>query len=253
MTKRFLIGLIITISSYFLYGQGLKKDDQILVNNFIDYVKNGEKDKIASLMTFPFEREYPIPSIKNRQEFIQRYNDIFDDKIKQIIIKSDASKNWSDMGWRGIMLNNGEIWLDFEGRLLGINYQSEFEKKLLDKLIEDDKQNIHPSLVQFNKPVCVLETSKFRIRIDDLGEKGFRYASWSINKPMTDKPDLILSNGKLNVEGSGGNHSYQFKNGVYSYECSIIVMGEDNSPPALLIITKGDKEVLNQRASIVRK
>ena len=254
MINRFLITLlIITNSLNGIYGQDLKKDYQKLVSNFIDCIKMDKKEKIASMISYPFDREYPIPSIKNKQEFLSRFNDIFDDNFKKIIIKSNPSKDWSEMGWRGIMLNNGDLWLDFKGRLIGVNYQSEFEKKLKVNLIADDKKNLHPSLSQFSRPLYILETSKFRIRIDDLGNNKYRYASWPINKPMTDKPDIVLQNGQFIADGSGGNCSYQFKNGDYLYECSIIVMGEDDSPPAFLTISKGDKDILNQKALIIRK
>ncbi len=254
MAKRFFIGLIILINGFNgINGQDLKKDDQELVLDFIDCIKMGKKEKIANMISYPFDRQYPIPSIKNKQSFLNRFNEIFDDSLKQMIIKSNPATDWSDVGWRGIMLNHGDLWLDFEGRLIWVNYQSRFEKTFMEKLIKNDKANIHSSLYNFKRPICILETSKFRIRIDDLDNDNYRYVSWPINKSMMDKPDMVLENGELAVEGTGGNHSYKFKNADYIYECSIIVMGEDNSPPAMLTIYKGDKEVLSQRASIIRK
>lgn len=254
MTKKILIILVILLTSFKqYYGQELKKEYQILVSNFIDCIKADNKEKVADLATFPFKREYPIPSIKNKQEFIRRYNEIFDDSLKQIIIKSNPARNWADMGWRGIMLNQGDVWLDFDGSLSWINYQSKFEKTLLNELIAKDKNSIYPSLSKFYLPICILETSKFRIRIDDLGNDRIRYTSWPIKKPMSSKPDLVLDNGQYIPDGTGGNHSYQFKNGDYIYECFISVMGEEDAPPAVLTIFKGNKEILNQNATIIEK
>jgi hypothetical protein len=161
--------------------------------------------------------------------------------------------DWSEMGWRGIMFLDGDIWLDLDGRLIGVNYQSEIEKEKRESLLKIDKNSVHESIREFKAPVCILETSKFRIRIDDIGDYNYRYVSWPINSKMSDKPDIILLHGEFISEGSGGNHGYVFKNGDYSYDCEIIEMGEDDSPPALLIVSKGDKEVLSEKAQIVRK
>ena len=54
-------------------------------------------------------------------------------------------------------------------------------------------------------------------------------------------------------DGNGGNHSFEFINGEFKYECSIIVMGKQNSPPAYLTIYKGDKEIFSQKAIIVMR
>lgn len=65
----------------------------------------------------------------------------------------------------------------------------------------------------------------------------------------TDKPDLVLTNGVVEFEGSGGDRYYVFKNGKYTYQCYIIVMGSYDSPPAELSVFKNDKEILNQPAT----
>ncbi|WP_235830892.1 hypothetical protein [Flavobacterium ustbae] len=101
--------------------------------------------------------------------------------------------------------------------------------------------------------MAILETSKFRIRIDDLGNDNYRYASWSVKKKMTDTPDLIIEKGKFFADGTGGNHHYEFIKGNFRYECHFIVLGEKNSPPAKLIIYQSEKEILSQNAKIVSR
>ncbi|MEI6748285.1 MAG: hypothetical protein WCM93_03905 [Bacteroidota bacterium] len=252
MRIRITIIALLTLSCHGIFGQELKKEYQKVVLEFIDCVKYGKNEKIANMISYPLEREYPVPEIKNKQEFIKRYNDIFDDGLKQMIIKSNLATDWSDMGWRGIMLNDGVVWLDFDGHLVAINYQSNYERNLKAKLIEADKKNIHSSLSNYETPVCILETSKYRIRIDDLGKEKFRYACWAINKSQKYKPDLVLQSGQVILEGSGGNHSYKFENAGYTYECSIIETGQENDPPAMLTVYKGDKEILSQSARIIK-
>jgi len=250
MTQRITLFTFFIICFFRGYTQKLSHEYQKVVQDFIQFVKTDNNFKIANLVTYPFEREYPIPEIKNKDEFVKRYSEIFEDSLKQIIIKSDPVNDWKEMGWRGLMLNQGDIWLDLDGRLISINYQSKFEKSLRNKLIEEEKEKLYTSLKNYKKPIYILETSKYRIRIDYLGGLNYRYACWPIEREMSEKPDLVIENGEFIPDGSGGNHSFKFKNGEYIYECYITVIGENDSPPALLTIYKNEKEILEQKAKI---
>ncbi|TDO83902.1 hypothetical protein EV143_101345 [Flavobacterium chryseum] len=250
MRKLIYISLLV-FSVQNLAAQDLKPEYQKFIKTFIDNVKNGRKEAVANIIKYPLERDSPIPAIKNKADFLKRYNDIFDVTLKNEIIKSNPAKDWSQMGWRGIMLNQGSIWIDEDGRLISINYQSKTEAALKQKLISSEKGKLHPSIAKFKEPQYVLETSKFKIRIDDLGNDNYRYASWSLKQSMSEKPDLVITNGKWFQDGTGGNEHFEFKKGNYIYECHIIVLGEKNSPPARLIITQSGKEILSQNAKIV--
>ena len=153
--------------------------------------------------------------------------------------------------------NNAEpgyfLWIDTDGKIITINYQSQIEKNLKNKLIAAGKVKLHPSIAKFKAPEYILETSKFRIRIDDLGNDNYRYASWSIKQKMSEKPDLVITNGKWIPDGSGGNSYFDFKKGDYLYQCYIIVLGTSDSPPASLTITQNGKEILSQNAKIVKQ
>jgi hypothetical protein len=234
-------------------GDDWSKENLKIVTHFIKSIKNKNFDEICTGIYFPFAREYPIPEIKSKTEFIKRYREIFDDSLTKMIVKSDPNKDWSAVGWRGIMLLNGELWLDYDGKLIGVNYQSNFEKSELEELIKIEKKGLYASIKEFKQPICILETSKYRIRIDDLGGWNYRYVAWPLNGKMSEKPEIVLEKGEYVPEGSGGNHSYKFKNSGYVYECSIIVMGEENSPPALLTIYKGDKVILSEGANLIKK
>jgi hypothetical protein len=229
----------------------LREDHQEVVREFIGWVKSGQKDSLAKHTRFPLRREYPIPSVKTRAEFIARYNDIFDKTITDKIVKSNPATDWEEVGWRGIMFGRGEIWIDTDGSLIGVNYQSQAEAKQMKALTDQDRKSVHPSLQRFETLEYVVETKTYRIRIDEISQGIYRYASWKLDKPMTEQPDLILKKGKLNFEGSGGNHNYVFKNGQYCYEIYFIELGEDDAPPARLYVRKGDNEILVEDATIV--
>jgi hypothetical protein len=251
--RKIIYVIFIALCIQNISGQDLKPAYQKFVKSFIANVKSNNKEGVASLISFPIGREYPIPTVKNKADFIKRYDQIFDATLKNEIIKSNPAKDWTEMGYQGIMLGQGDIWMDTTGKIITINYQSQAEKDLKTKLISSEKGKLHPSIATFKAPVYVLETSKFRIRIDDLGNDNYRYASWSIKKPMSQKPDLIITNGKWISDGSGGNSHYEFKKDAYLYECYIIVIGTDDSPPAYLSISQNGKEILNQDAKIVTK
>ena len=250
--KTIATALLLTMNFLFVSGQEMSKEYQRLVYDFIDCFKSQNKEKLVTKVTFPFEREYPIPTIKNSQEFLNRYREIFDDSLIEMIVKSRPSIDWSDVGWRGIMLLDGQVWLDLKGNLITVNYQSKIEKREQEEIIRREKKILYESVSRFKLPICILETSAFRIRIDDLGEGNYRYASWSLKNKMSDKPDLVIENGEFIPEGSGGNHMYHFKNQDYVYDCSIIVLGDAFSPPALLTLYKAGKEILSQKAKLLR-
>jgi hypothetical protein len=219
-----------------------------VVIRFIDRVKKDSIEKIAENTNYPLSRETPLPGIKSKKDFECRYHEIFDDSLINLIINSDVKKDWSAVGYRGIMFLNGEVWLDYDGNLQAVNYESKIEQQKRDSLVLNDKSKLYPSLRNFKAPVLYWQTDKFRIRVDDLGNYNYRYASWPVSKKQSDKPDLVLINGKVEFDGSGGNHNYIFKNDVYTYICQVTVIGEEDEAPDVFIILKNGKEILNETA-----
>ncbi len=251
MKRRAMLLVICLLVARLSSGQELNEEYRTGITNLINHLKKGNRKQVAEMVSYPFSREYPIPPVRNEQAFVARFDEIFDNTLKQRIINSKPSKDWSEMGWRGVMLYDGEVWIDSNVKLAAVNYQSETERKMKLRLIEADRARVHPSLTKFKRPVYILETSKYRIRIDETEEGIYRYASWPIAKSMREKPDLVISNGEMNDEGTGGNHTAVFKNKGFVYECAIIVLGAEDSPPAMLTIYEGEKKVLSQKAKII--
>lgn len=248
---KLLTTLILILSFNLSFGQDLSKEQQAFVSKFIGYVKNKDKDRLAVIVSYPLTRQYPVPSIKNKLEFVERYDELFDDKLTKLITSSNPAKDWSEVGWRGITMGAGDVWLNESGSIIAINYESVAAIKHKNDLIAKDRNSLFESLKKFAEPICILETIKFRIRIDKMAGGMYRYASWNIKSKMSDKPDLVIENGQYISEGSGGNHTYKFKKGDYIYDCDIIIIGEEAYPPAKLTVTKGDKELFSQNANIV--
>ncbi|KAA1151523.1 hypothetical protein [Pseudoalteromonas fuliginea] len=187
--------------------------------------KTHDKPAIAAHIRYPLKRQYPLPDIKNEAEFINRFDEVFDEELVTIIGSSNINTDWGSVGWRGIMLNNGVMWVDTGGKIIGINSGTSKEQTLVKSLIEQGKQSLHLSVNTFKKPVLDWKTAKYHIRVDDLGEHNFRYAVWGINKKLSDKPSMALLNGDITFEGSGGNYHYTFKNCRYSYVLQVAIIG----------------------------
>jgi hypothetical protein len=251
MVKLFTCCLLLFISFNSL-SQALTDDEKAHITSFIEAIKNKDFKKLMPFISFPIERVYPVPDIQNEIEFVYRYDEIFDDSITQIIVNSDVDIDWEKVGWRGIMLNSGDLWLDeYDWVIRRINVQSKVERERRKTLIAFDKSTIHESLKGFEEPIMLLKTKKHIIRIDALEDEIYRYAVWPIKSSMSEKPDLIINNGSLEYMGSGGNHEYQFHNGEYSYTCQINAMGTVETPPANLLIEKNGVEIMFEAAEII--
>ncbi|RQO75203.1 hypothetical protein DBR43_07505 [Pedobacter sp. KBW06] len=250
--KKLTTTLLLILSFFVVFGQTLEARYQPAVSGFINAVKSKNVNKLADRVAYPLEREYPLPAIKNKQEFIKRYKEVFDDQLIKMIVNSKPAKDWSQVGWRGIMLFQGDLWLDDDGTLRSVNHQSAVERKNRAVLIAREKSGLHESIKVFKDPVLVFETAKFRIRIDDLGNHNYRYASWPLKSKMSDQPDLILKKGEWVPEGSGGNHRFDFKSGNFLYSCWVMEMGGKDTPPAILTIYKANKEILSQDATTIK-
>lgn len=224
----------------------LAAEYQPLVQRVIDAAKARDQQALARQIKYPFKREYPIPVINNSSEMVARFDEVFDEAILKRIASSRAGQDWQAMGWRGIMLGSGEVWLDFDGKVIGINHQTAQAVKRKAELVAKQKSDLYPSLREYKRPALMWQTEKFTIRIDELGDGRYRYASWAKGKALSDKPDLVLKNGTVRMEGSGGNHTFQFTSGPYRYECAVTVLGEQGMPPGELVVYQNEIAIMHQ-------
>ncbi|MGO3707629.1 hypothetical protein [Mesonia hippocampi] len=250
MTKSILTILLITFSLNDGYSQLSKTEYEDVVEYFVECIKDKDIDKLDSIISYPIQRPYPIPPIRNKQEFKNRYSEIFADSLSSLIANSNIKKDWSDVSWRGIMLHNGIVWIDYDGKLITTNYTSDKEKSIEEKWTKYEKELLHADLKDFKKPIHTIETDKFIVRIDLLENEKYRYASWSIDSEISSKPDLVINNGEWTPDGSGGNHHFTFTNGEYSYIVYVNILGTDETPLFYLEVTKNDKVILNQPAEL---
>lgn len=252
MKWTFILLAVSILTGTIAFGQnsGLKKEQVQSIQKLINTFKTSNKAKIADLIYYPLRREFPLKDVKDKNDFIQRFDDIFDKEFLDHISKSKIS-DWSEVGWRGIMLDHGVLWIDDDGKIVTVNYQSPKEKQLLANAIQADKNQLPQSLQNFDKPLYLIFTRNYKIRIDEKREGIYRYAAWKI-KNVKSEPDIIIENGVLEFQGSGGNHTITFNNNGYTYTVSINELGTVDTPDATLEVTKQDKTILTEDGKIKR-
>lgn len=107
----------------------ISNDNKKAILYFIEQVRSG-KETLSKNVHYPLKRFYSIPSINNRQEFLKRYEEVFDKALQEKILQSDPSKDWKTMGSQGIMLHKGDVWIDYDGTLIAINDVSAVEEEI---------------------------------------------------------------------------------------------------------------------------
>jgi hypothetical protein len=221
------------------------------INSLLELFKLNNVKKIADQISFPLHRQYPIPSIKNKPELMKRFNEVFDSVLIQQIVNSRIEQ-WSDMGWRGIMLEDGTVWLTNSGDFItNVNYQSDFEKKLRRDLVVKDKENLHTSLKNFENPIHKIMTNTSLIRIDEFANHTYRFTSWKIGEAESTKPDIMIEKGEVVYEGSGGNHIFIFKRKNETFKVYRNIIGEDNTPDITLEVEKNGKINITEEGVLV--
>ena len=232
--------------------QTLSKAQIDSIKRLITLFQNKDIDQIANKIAFPLNRAYPIPSIKNKAEFKQRFIEVFDNTLIDRIANATLDE-WEEVGWRGIMFDRGLFWMaNADGVITAVNYQSDFEKKRKQELIAEDKEKLYPSLKTFKSPVYKIETPHYLIRIDELEDSKYRYASWKIGKSEGSQPDLILNNGSLEFDGSGGNHVITFTNENYTYFIyRWYIMETENSSDITLEVAKDGQTILTEDGNLL--
>lgn len=251
--KNILLIIIIFVSNlFYTKDDRLSQDKADKVQSVIHLFKTKNIKGISEIVKYPLSREYPLTSIKNKQELIRRFNNVFDRSLIDEISKSKIT-DWSEVGWRGIMLHQGTMWIDTDGKITALNHQSETEKKQRLKLISEQKESLHSSLKSFKNPQYKFKTKHYLIRIDELENGNYRYASWKNNQNESAKPGIILINGILEFSGSGGNHTITFKKGNFKYIVYRFQIGASDTPEISLSVEENNKEILNEDGQLLEK
>jgi hypothetical protein len=150
---------------------------------------------------------------------------MFDADLISRIASSNPKTDWEPVGAMGIMFNNGDVWLDFSGALIALNYESNLEKKKRQQLEERVKLDLHPSVMDFEKNMLEMETEGYKLRVDNIGNNVYRLVVCDIELQTNQEPTTIALKGKRVSEGSGGNHHYTFTGENKFYKVHVTPLG----------------------------
>ena len=255
MKKIWLLAILATLVGFTFYRM-FPTEKLSMVQQFTNAIKSNNPEIIANYVVYPLSRANPVPDVHNKQEFIERYNSLFDDDLKKIIINSNEN-DWSVVGSKGIMLNDGIIWLNEEGKLIAINGFSEKESKYANKWEETDKSTLNPLLRKYHRNINIFETQKYLGRIDEIaGDKEYQYsyrlALWHQNEKMSEKPIIVVDNGTVEYLGSSNNHIYSFKSGETTYTFEVTYIGSEDLVPYQLIISKDNNQLSIEAATLMK-
>lgn len=223
---------------------------------FKNAIKSNNPEIIADYIVYPLTRKNPVPDIHNKQEFMNRYDSLFDKNIRNTIIDSN-SNDWEVVGSKGIMLHNGLLWINHSGQVIAINSFSEQENQYANDWEASDKSSINSRLKKYYKNINIFETQKYLGRIDKIkGNKEYQYtyrlALWYKNETMSEEPIIIVDNGTVEFLGSSNNHIYLFKSDKYTYIFEVTYVGPINLVPYQLIISKDNNEISRETATLIK-
>jgi len=173
--KKILFINLLVLSSFFIMSSSYAIDGRQIpvVKKVIDAFKANDRVLLSEMISYPLLRQAPLSPVNDKADFLNRYDDIFDQQILNIITQSNIYTDWDSVGWRGIILNNGILALDPEGNIIDVNYHSPREKRLVSSLTATQKGKGRSSLernVNYNKALVEITTPHMHIRVDSINE-----------------------------------------------------------------------------------
>jgi len=73
-------------------ANGLEQEHYAAVETVVEAFKKNNHEMISDLVSYPLLREYPIPPIRSKKEFIERFSEIFDDELISMNLNSDLEE-----------------------------------------------------------------------------------------------------------------------------------------------------------------
>ncbi|QBA21507.1 hypothetical protein EU348_09975 [Chryseobacterium indologenes] len=113
---------------------------------------------------------------------------------------------------------------------------------------------ITSSALQQVPKTVIIKTKKFKIRIDKQPNGKYLYQSWNANAKITAKPSMIISDGELIPDGTGGNYYIEFSNEGHSYQIwrNYLTDSPKKAPYTLFVNDANDREIVRQDGYVVK-
>ena len=267
--KKFLHYLVVFLELMCPCCLFAKMDDQQYVNHVLEFqnlIKSNDKVALAERVKYPLRRAYPLKPVQNKNDFIKRYDEIFDEHQKKLILSVSPRENLEDkiygkIGWykslEGTLMLKRQyiasfVDMDLDGNLINILLSNTESKAKRD--IEKNGFKNPVGVPPFEQFVQIIKTEKFYIRIDKMDD-GFRYMSWSVSKNKSDEPDLVLHKGTAEyIDDVDSLLEYTFTNNGYKYVVTNVLESAVNGDilyPILKVYDPKEQEILYQSGYMV--
>ena len=237
-----LLIFILLLTGNCASAQNPTKEEVHSIQQVINAFKSRNKSKIADLVAYPLYRSYPVKEVKNKSDFIRRFDEILTNQAISIVANSKI-RDWTrESNIDGFYLDYGSLHIDGYGKISSINYATPKGIKIQEQALKAD-QNALPKSLQGGgySPTYLIFTKTYKIRIDEKsdGATTYRFAAWELSK-QNGEPDILSENGDWQNEGTLGNHSILFKTDEKVYKVSIDVTAPDDYPNAILEISENE-------------
>lgn len=221
------------------------------VQSIINSFKSKDKEAIMTHMDFPEaigSRANNTESfiIKNRKEMIEYWDLIFDNDFIESVGNS-TFEDWSQVGWRGVMYEDGDIWTAKDGKII-LNYVSPKGEDFVRRIDKKFRDFIHPKVSNFKRNKVHFQTDEYHCRIDELNDGNVRLAIWESQDSLDDMPKKVIFNGDEHPMGTGGWYGASFNDGAIKY-----VYSEGGKYDAVFSIYKDEKKVYFSETESVAK
>lgn len=202
-------------------------------------IEDGDATTVAAFVNYPLKREAPIPAIGNEEEFVAYFPVLFDEPFRKGMREGRFSRDWEEVGCRGVMYARGALWVDGTladgGKIISVNYQSAREQRLRAALIEEERSTLAPGYARPCDTVLCFETDDREIagRVDKDENGDFRILLYEGSArtgrgiPRKGNPSGYFLATAV-YEGSGGNHTYLDRFGRYALDVTIV--GHPDAP-----------------------
>ncbi|WP_312992733.1 hypothetical protein [Chryseobacterium flavum] len=100
----------------------------------------------------------------------------------------------------------------------------------------------------------IIKTKKFKIRIDRQPNGKYLYQSWNAKSKITAKPSMIISDGELVPDGTGGNYYFTFSNQGYTYQVwrNYLTDSASKAPYTLTVSDENGQEIVREDGQVVK-
>jgi hypothetical protein len=100
----------------------------------------------------------------------------------------------------------------------------------------------------------IIKTTKFKLRIDQQPNGKYLYQSWPVKGKITSKPSMIISDGEMIPDGTGGNYYFEFSNNGYTYQVwrNYLTDSAKKAPYTLTVYDENGKTIVNQAGYVIK-